>query len=158
MRWFTASPDEPELLDWWRPLMAVSRQVRAERIHWSVHIDEFDFCGRVDRGSRPAIWVYAHKANDGEILCDWKGRTYEFIRYRTGPQLGRFKEIPVRQAVWRARLPDVVEPVDYDEHRQARPSPIDPTEPIEPPSWLMEPSRPTRRRHLYLVPSPTHLN
>jgi hypothetical protein len=154
MRWFTPSADEPELLDWWRPLMALSRQVRAERIPWPVHVDEFEFCGRVDRGSRPGIWVYEHKSNDGEVLVDWRGRTYEFIRYRTGRQLGRFKEIPVRRAVWRARLPDVVEPVAYEEARPRR----EPVEPIEPPTWLEQPPTPTRRRHLYVVPSPTNLN
>jgi hypothetical protein len=154
MRWWRPSADEPELLDWWRPLLAVSRQVRAERIHWPVHVDEFEFCGRVERGSRPGIWVYEHKANLGEMLVDWQGRTYEFIRYRTGRQLGRFKEITVRAAVWRAGLPSVVEPIDYDEHRRAR----EPVDPIEPPAWVSPSPGARRRRHLYVVPSPSNLN
>ncbi len=154
MRWWRPSPDEPELLDWWRPLLAASRRVREERIHWPVHVDEFEFCGRVERGARPAIWVYEHRENRGEMLVDWQGRTYEFIHYRTGRQLGRFNEIEVRSAVWRARLPDVVEPVDYDEPRRVR----DPVEPIQPPPWVASPAGPPRRRHLYLVPAPTNLN
>jgi hypothetical protein len=61
------------------------------------------------------VWVYVHLQTNGEVLADAEGRTYEFVPYRSGPALGRFKEIRVRQAVWRARLPDVVKPIWYEE-------------------------------------------
>jgi hypothetical protein len=152
MQWWYPSPDEPELLDWWRPLMLVSGRARAERIPWPIYVEEFALGGRVERGKRPAIWVYEHRVNGGEILVDWQGRTYEFIRYRTGPQLGRFKEIRLRGAIWRARLPDVVEPVWYDEPRRERHA-----DPLEPPPWLVSPPT-VRRGHLSLVPPLPSLN
>jgi hypothetical protein len=147
MEWWCPSPDKPELFDWWRPLLTVSRRARAERILWPVHVDEFDFVGRIDRGKRPAIWVYEHRANGGEILADWSGQTYEFIRYRKGRQLGRFKEVKVRTAIWRARLPDVVEPVWYDEPPRRNRE----VGPLGPEPWITSPPG-VRRRHLTLVP------
>ncbi|HEX6313056.1 MAG TPA: hypothetical protein VF152_15700 [Acidimicrobiia bacterium] len=147
MRWWEPSPDEPELLDWWRPLLLVSRKARAERAFWPVHVDEFRFAGRVERGKRPAIWVYEHRANAGEILVDWHGQTYDFIRYRTGRQLGRFRAIEVNTAIWRARLPDVVEPVWYDEPPRREPA----AAPVHAGSWPGAPAS-VGRRHLTLVP------
>jgi hypothetical protein len=170
MRLWQPSPDEPELFDWWRPLLIVSRLVREERVPWPVHVDEFTFSGRVERGRRPAIWVYEHKRSGGEVLVDWSGQTYEFIRYRTGRQLGRFKEIEVRSAVWRARLPDFVEPVWYDAPRPAPVAVPDATwgtdsdddeeaAALDVPVRAPERSRGTRRkRHLYLVPPLPNLN
>jgi hypothetical protein len=116
MRWWEPTQGEPQLLDWWRPLLEASKHARLEEVPWPIHVDEFALGGRVERGKRhPVIWVYVHRANRGEILADAGGQTYEFIHYRTGPQLGRFKEIDVRDAIWRARLPDVVKPIWYDE-------------------------------------------
>ncbi len=43
------------------------------------------------------------------------GCTYAFVRYRSGHALGRFKQIDVQEAVWRARLPAVVDPDDEGE-------------------------------------------
>jgi len=153
MRWWHPSPDEPEILDWWRPLLVVSRRARAEQIPWPVHLDEFVLGGRVERGKRPAIWVYEHRANGREILVDWHGQTYEFIRYRSGPQLGRFNEVSLRGAIWRARLPDVVEPVWYDEP-PARAPEVGALEPA--PGAASAPGMP--RRHLTLVPPLPSLN
>jgi hypothetical protein len=117
MRWWQPSPEEPELFDWWRPLLAASQRARADEVPWPIHPDEFELRGHVDRGRRPAVWVYEHRANQQELLCDADGRTYELIVHRSGPSLGRFAEIDVRSAIWRARLPDVVTPVWYDEPR-----------------------------------------
>jgi hypothetical protein len=122
-------PDEPERLDWWRPLLAVRRRAEAERVSAPVHTDEFVFRGRVDRGSRPAVWIYEHRHSGREMLADGKGRTYEFVRYRTGCQVGRFNEIGVWCALLRARV-----------------APATGTRPA------------VRRRHLYLVPPPSNLN
>ena len=148
MELWQPSPDEPELFDWWRPLLVVGRRAREARIYWPIHIDEFEFKGRVDRGSRPAVWVYEHRKTGREMLVDWHGQTYEFIRYRRGRQLGRFNEIGIRSAVWRARLPDVVEPVSYDD---------EPTE-AEPAVLPCAPPASVRRGHLTLVPPPPNLN
>jgi hypothetical protein len=116
MRWWEPTPGEPQLFDWWRPLLEASKRARLEEVPWPIHVDEFTLGGYVERGQRrPVIWVYVHRANRGEILVDSGGQTYEFIHYRSGAQLGRFKEIGVRDAIWRARLPDVVKPVWYDE-------------------------------------------
>jgi hypothetical protein len=104
-------------MEWWRPLLKASHRARLEEVPWPIHIDEFTLGGRVDRGSRPAVWVYVHQGSIREVLADDEGRTYEFVPYRSGPQLGRFKEISARDAVWRARLPDVVDPIPYDEPR-----------------------------------------
>jgi hypothetical protein len=115
MRWWEPIPEEPELFDWWRPLLQASQRARWEEVQWPIHVEEFNLAGRVERGRRQAvIWVYTHRVNRGEILVDSGGQTYEFIRYRSGPQLGRFKDVDVRSAIWRARLPDVVKPIWYD--------------------------------------------
>lgn len=159
MKLWQPSPDEPERFDWWRPLLAVSRRARVEKVHWPVHVDEFEFRGRVERGRRPAVWVYEHRKSGREMLADWQGRTYEFIRYRSGRQLGRFNEIDVRSAVWRARLPDFVEAISYDEppSRRVVGSPAG--------SWGVEehaaepaPRPAVRRGHLSLVPPPPNPN
>jgi hypothetical protein len=116
MRWWEPTAGEPELFDWWRPLLNASRRARLEEVPWPIHVDGFRLGGRVDRGgSKPPIWVYVHRRTNFEVLADDSGCTYEFIRYRSGRQLGRFKEISARDAVWRARLPDVVEPIWYEE-------------------------------------------
>jgi hypothetical protein len=155
MRWWEPTPGEPELFEWWRPLLQASHDARVEQVPWPIHVDEFRLCGNVERGARqPVIWVYEHRVNRGEILADWGGQTYEFIRYRSGPQLGRFKRISVRDAVWRARLPDVVKPIWYDE-----PSPR-PVRDAASERWQAdEPHPPSagdvrERRHLRLVSPP----
>jgi hypothetical protein len=155
MELWRPSPDQPELFDWWRPLLQASRRARDEHIFWPIHVDEFRFHGRIERGKRPAIWVYEHRTNGGEVLADWQGQTYGFIPYRRGPSLGRFQEISVRHAVWRARLPDVVKPVWYDEPRGAPLGHADGTGSDADGADTREPTPPVRRGHLYLVPSPS---
>jgi hypothetical protein len=155
MRWWEPTPDEPELMAWWRPLLAASHRARFEAVPWPIYVDEFRLGGRVDRGrSKPPVWVYVHRRTKCEILADDSGCAYEFIPYRSGRQVGRFKQISARDAVWRARLPDVVEPIWYDE-----PSPLlvegaagnsRPADQPHPPS--AEDVR--QRRHLRLVSPP----
>jgi hypothetical protein len=115
MRWWQPALGEPELMQWWQPLVAASRRARLEQVCWPIHVDEFTLGGRVDRGSRPSVWVYVHRRSGGEVLADEDGRTYKFVPYRSGRAIGRFKEISPRDAVWRARLPDVVEAIWYEE-------------------------------------------
>jgi hypothetical protein len=110
--------DAPHLLEWWRPLILVSRRARAERFPWPVHIDEFRLAGRVKRQGRPDIWIYDHHENGGSVCVDATGQTYKFMATPRAKGPGQFRQCPVRTALWRARLPDVVQSVSYDPPRQ----------------------------------------
>jgi hypothetical protein len=110
--------DAPHLLEWWRPLMLVARRARAERFPWPVHLDEFRLAGRVKRRGRPDIWIYDHHENGGSVCVDAAGQTYKFMATPRAKGPGQFRQCPVRTALWRARLPDVVEPVSYDPPRR----------------------------------------
>lgn len=116
MQWWEPDPTEPELWDWWAPLLLVARRARADRCPWPVHADEFVLSGRADRPPRPAVWVYVHHSWCGSIRADASGRTYVL-------RAGRHVEVGVRRAIWAARLPDVVEPVWFDAPRE-RPDPV----------------------------------
>jgi hypothetical protein len=117
--------DEPMLHEWWLPLLATSRRAREEHICWPLHVDEFALDGRIDRGPRPSIWVYVHGGSLRELLVDGDGRTYGFVPHRSGRSAGRFREIPLRHAIWGARIPDHVEPVWYDAPPQPLVDPAD---------------------------------
>jgi hypothetical protein len=106
--------DAPHLLEWWRPLILVGRRAWAERFPWPVHVDEFRLAGRVDRRGRPDVWIYEHHANGGSLCVDGAGGTYRFVATPRGRAIGQFRPCPVRTALWRARLPDVVEPIWYE--------------------------------------------
>lgn len=110
--------DAPHLLEWWRPLILVSRRARAERFPWPVHIDEFRLAGRVKRQGRPDIWIYDHHENGGSVCVDAAGQTYKFMATPRAKGPGQFRQCTVRTALWRARLPDVVQPVSYDPPRR----------------------------------------
>jgi hypothetical protein len=110
--------DAPHLLEWWRPLMLVSRRARVERFPWPVHLDEFRLAGRVKRQGRPDIWIYDHHENGGSVCVDATGQTYKFIATPRAKGVGQFRPCELRTALWRARLPDVVEPVSYDRDRR----------------------------------------
>lgn len=105
--------DAPHLLEWWRPLMLVSRRARLERFPWPVHLDEFRLAGRVRRQGRPDIWIYDHHENRGSVCVDGTGQTYRFFATPRAKGVGQFRPCELRSALWRARLPDVVEPVSY---------------------------------------------
>ena len=138
MRWWTPQPGQPERLDWWRPLLAVSRRAHLEQVRAPVNVGEFTLGGRVDRGPRPAVWVYVHRRTSQEVLADSAGRTYHFVRHRSGRALGRFHEIDVRHAVWRARLPAVAAADEDDDESD----PLNADDAHE-------------RRHLHLVSPPS---
>ena len=115
MRWWTPDEGQPELFDWWRPLLKAARRAWAEEVPWPIHLDDFVMLGRADRQSRADVWAYAHRLSRGELLVDDQGQTYRYISYQSGG--GRFAELDIRSAVWRARLPDHVTPVWFDEPR-----------------------------------------
>ena len=110
--------DAPHLLEWWRPLILVSRRARTERFPWPVHIDEFRLAGRVKRQGRPDIWIYEHHENGGSVCVDSTGQTYKFLATPGAKGPGQFRQCNVRTALWRARLPDVVQPVSYEPPRR----------------------------------------
>ena len=93
--------------------MLVSRRARIERFPWPVHLDEFRLAGRVRRQGRPDIWIYDHHENSGSVCVDATGQTYRFFATPKGKGVGQFRPCELRSALWRARLPDVVEPVRY---------------------------------------------
>jgi hypothetical protein len=141
--------DAPHLLEWWRPLLMASRAARAEEVPWPIHVDDFSLRGRVDRGSRPAIWVYRHPANGGELYLDCTGQPYTFVPTPRAKGPGRFQPIDIRTAVWRARLPDVVPPVWFESH----PPRLHPdlTDDDDEPDAAPPPPVPRRRGHLVVI-------
>jgi hypothetical protein len=80
-----------------------------------VHLDEFRLAGRVDRKGLPDVWIYEHHENGGSVCADATGQTYKFIATPRGKGVGQFRPCPVRTALWRARLPDVVAPIWFEE-------------------------------------------
>jgi hypothetical protein len=114
--------DAPHLLEWWRPLMLVGRRARLDRFPWPVHLDDFRLAGRVVRQGRPDIWIYEHHDNGGSVCADATGQTYKFTATPRAQAVGRFLPCDVRTALWRARLPEVVEPIFFrDEVPNVRP-------------------------------------
>lgn len=107
--------DRPHLFEWWRPLTLASRAARLDRVPWPIHVDEFILVGRVDRPSRPAIWVYKHPEARGELYLDTTGRPYKFTRTPNTKAYGRFTECDIRTAIWQARLPVAVAPMWFDD-------------------------------------------
>jgi hypothetical protein len=141
--------DQPQLLEWWRPLLRAARRGRQARVLWPIDPTEFELVGRFIRAGKPDVWLYVHDRSAGELLVDDAGRTYDFVPYKTGRVRGRFREISVQDAVWRARLPDLIEPdnnwwpLPRSAHRRG-----------EDVLHLPEaPTRVTRMRHLRLVSS-----
>ena len=107
--------DQPQLLEWWNPLLLASQAARAERCPWPIHIDDVMLMGRIDRGPRPAIWVYKHAESRGELYLDSTGQPYKFTKTPNGRSLGRFTPCDVQAAIWLAGLPSFVQPVWYEE-------------------------------------------
>ncbi len=107
--------DRPHLFEWWRPLVLASRAARLEQFPWPIHLDEMILVGRIDRSSRPAIWVYRHPEARGELYVDGSGQAYKFTRTPNAKSYGRFTPCEIRQALWRAGLPDVVQPIWFEQ-------------------------------------------
>lgn len=147
--------DQPHLLEWWRPLFLASRAARDARIAWPIHPDEMVLVGRVDRSSRPAVWVYRHPAARGELYVDGTGQPFKFTRTPNAKSYGRFTAVDIRTAVWKAGLPEVVEPIWYDDPWPSQShgryaDPLPDTDDLEQPAPLPPPEgdAPRRRGHL----------
>lgn len=106
--------DRPHLFEWWRPLILASREARLRRFHWPIHLDEMVLVGRVDRSSRPAIWVYRHGEGRGELYLDATGQAYRYTRTPKAKGHGRFTACEIDTALWAAGFHHVVEPVWYE--------------------------------------------
>ena len=138
--------DEAPLLEWWTPLLLAASAARRERLPWPIHLDDFMLMGRVDRGTRPAVWIYKHRDSRRELNLDATGQPYKFTRTPNGNSYGRFTACRIRQALVLADLPTFVEPVWYDE------PPVAPATPWREPAAdegevaSAPPTHPTRRR------------
>jgi hypothetical protein len=111
--------DKPHLFEWWRPLLLASQWARRRRVPWPINLDEFRLAGRVVRSGRPDVWIYEHHANGGALCVDAIGTTYKFIATPRAKGVGRFRPCDIRSAVWRAGLPEVVEPMWYEDPPRA---------------------------------------
>jgi hypothetical protein len=114
MRFWTADPDDPQLLDWWLPLVRAGRRALVAEVPWPILVDEWDLAGRFLRRERPDVWVYRQRQSRRELCVDDSGQPYRFIPNRSGPSAGRFKEMSIRHAVWAAGLPDVSDGVWFE--------------------------------------------
>jgi hypothetical protein len=131
--WYPPDDQEP-LLEWWSPLLVAAAAGRRERVPWPIHFEEFELQGRVDRSSRPAIWVYKHVRSLQELYLDDLGRPYKFTRTPNGRSFGRFTSCTIRVAIHLAGLPSHVEPIWYDD--PLPPSPYDaPSLPFDDEPW-----------------------
>jgi hypothetical protein len=115
MELWTPPHDRPHLFEWWRPLLLASQRARRRRVPWPIHLDEFRLAGRVVRSGRPDVWIYEHHGNGGSLCIDATGSTYRFIPTPSAKGVGQFRPCDIRSAVWRAGLPEVVEPMWYRE-------------------------------------------
>ncbi|MET0901994.1 MAG: hypothetical protein ABWZ52_02030 [Acidimicrobiales bacterium] len=107
--------DEAPLLEWWTPLLLAASAGRRERVPWPIHLDDFMLMGRVDRGSRPSVWIYKHRDSRRELNVDSTGQAYKFSRTPNAAGYGRFTACDIRTAVHQADLPRFVEAVWFDE-------------------------------------------
>lgn len=81
MRLWTPEPDEPELLAWYQPLLALGRRLREEGFAFPPRIDDYAFAGRIDRPPRPAVWTYVHWSG-GMVYVDAQAQTYCWQRHQ----------------------------------------------------------------------------
>lgn len=144
-------PHEPHLFEWWAPLLTASRQARRVRCAWPIHLDEFQLMGRVDRPSRPAIWIYKHVESRRELHLDAEGRPYTFTPTPNAKGSGRFNRCDIRTAIWRADLPAFVQPVFYDEPPQRADEASWDRHDERPAANAPRDSPPRRRGHLTLI-------
>ena len=151
--------DQAPLLEWWTPLLLAASAARREQVPWPIHLDDFMLMGRVDRGSRPAVWIYKHRDSRRELRVDATGQTYKFTPTPNAASYGRFSKCNIRAAVYLADLPAFVEPVFYDEPPMAHPPwpgrddpPMDERVPPAPAHPTRRRPRPgARRGHLTLI-------
>lgn len=107
MKYWRPHPDEPELMEWWRPLVLVIRRAIDDEFPWVVRLDDFIVSGRVIRSGRPDVWVYRLLTTGGELLADAEGQTYRFVPTPNAVGPGRLYPNEIRSAIWGSGLPHV---------------------------------------------------
>jgi len=105
MRFWIPDPTDAQLLDWWLPLVNAARRALTEEVPWPILVDEWTLAGRFERRPRPDVWVYVHRSSGGRLNVDQTGQSYRAFPKSGGGSHGRFKELPIRHAVWQAGLP-----------------------------------------------------
>ena len=98
MKLWTPEPGEPELFEWWQPLVAAARAAMDAALPWPLSLDRFQFAGRIDRAGKPAIYAYAHVVNHGWIFVDPSGQAYEYVE-RPGRAVGAFRPVSLAEAL-----------------------------------------------------------
>ena len=99
--------DEAPLLEWWTPLLLAASAARRERIPWPIHLDDFMLMGRVDRDSRPAVWIYKHRDSRRELNLDSTGQAYKFTRTPNAASLRALHGVPTSAGDLPGRPADV---------------------------------------------------
>jgi len=145
MDFWSPSPNQPHLFEWWFPLVQAGARARSERLGWLVHIDEFRLVGRVSHPDERDVWIYEHMPNGGSLCVDLAGEAYRFVRGGDDPLHGRFVPCKLATALRRAGVPRFVTAVRYAEP-PARAAAVP-----ESPHGEMTPPRVVRRGHLTLI-------
>ena len=112
-RWWTGE-DQPHLHEWWLPLLAASRHAARTRFRGpSTSTNSQSSDGPTVGLVRPCGCT-GMAASGHVLLTDADGETYRYIPRVSDPERGQFRSIDIRAAIWRAHLPDHVEPVWYE--------------------------------------------
>jgi hypothetical protein len=100
--------DEKREPEWWRPLELVTFIVAADRSLPALDIGSFMLMGRVDRRSRPRIWLYKHYETRRYLNLDDEANPYRYIPPRdlmNERSTGRYvRHRDLRTALYRADL------------------------------------------------------
>lgn len=140
MRWWIPNPDEPQGLDWWRPLLEVAASAREEGWAFPLAIQDFTLEGKVLR-STGNLWTYRHRRTGGLLFTDGYGFTFRFLPNRTGTSAGRFQICSIDDAMAIAGIEETGAELDP----VGTPGPYD---------WARPPVQKERSRgHLRLLPS-----
>ena len=82
---------EPQLLDWWRPLLYLARHLHERGHSWVLDIDQFEVRGCVHRSGRGAVTVYGFRPTGREVYVDVHGRTCLWMATPGRPSPGYFR-------------------------------------------------------------------
>jgi hypothetical protein len=105
MEFIPPPPDQPELLAWWNPLLAVAKRAREADLPWLVCIDEFELKHEIVGSRFGVVRAYVYEGSGREVVAGEDGATYRFIPYRRGPAAGRVERVNLRTAMESAYIP-----------------------------------------------------
>jgi hypothetical protein len=75
---------QPELFEWWCPLLAVGRRLRETGEPWTLQLDDFAFRGWVKRQGKATLFVYGYSPTGSDVICDAAGNTYQDRHFSNG--------------------------------------------------------------------------